>query len=59
VVQSRAARYPWRREVNRVRRLVNGKHKVWFTDDPGGAGTEPVREITVCPRCAANGQTPP
>lgn len=53
VVQTRPARYPYRQEVNRVVRVTpDGKVKEKFTDDPGGAGEETVREVTACPRCA-------
>ena len=48
VVQARAVSYPARPEVNRVKR----RGRVKWLDDPGGRGTEAVRELTLCPRCA-------
>jgi hypothetical protein len=55
VVQTRLFRFPFRANANRVVRLVNGKPKEKRTDDPGGAGSQIVREVIACPRCA-NGQ---
>jgi hypothetical protein len=52
VIQSRSARYPYRPKANQVKRLVGGKRKVTFVDDPGGAGCEIVREARACPKCA-------
>jgi hypothetical protein len=57
VVQTRPSRFPFRSDANRVVRLVNGKRKEKRTDDPGGAGSQIVREVIACPRCA-NGQAP-
>jgi hypothetical protein len=33
--------------------MVNGKPKEKFTDDPGGDGTQIVREVIACPACAS------
>src|SRR5262249_17869406 len=52
VVQTRPARYPFRPEVNRVGRWVNGKPKERWTDDPGGSGPQVFREVNACPACA-------
>jgi hypothetical protein len=50
--------YPYRPRANTfVRTNETGKRKVYQTDDPGGAGQEVVKEVMVCPACAArNGQ---
>ena len=54
VVRTRVRKYPFRREVNRLVRLSEkGKPKETFTDDPGGAGQEVVRELMVCLACAS------
>ncbi len=53
VVRTRPVKYPCRREVNRVVRLVKGKRKERLTDDPGGSGQTIVREVLACPACAA------
>jgi hypothetical protein len=54
VVETRAKKYPFRPEANRVVRLSEkGKRKVIFVDDPGGAGREVAREMIVCPACAS------
>lgn len=58
-VRMRPASYPVRSEVNRVVRLVNGRHKAKYTDDPGGTGAEVVREVIACPRCANGRAAPP
>jgi hypothetical protein len=42
-----------------VVRLVNGKRKEKRTDDPGGAGSQIVREVIACPRCAKGQAAPP
>jgi hypothetical protein len=56
VVETRPRKYPFRREANLVVRLNdNGKKKEYRIDDPGGAGRETVRELVVCPSCAAAG----
>lgn len=49
VVATRPKTYPPRPEVNRVK----SGGKVEWKDDPGGAGVEIVKEILVCPACAA------
>ena len=58
VVKSRAATYRARRAANLVRRLVDGKHKEWHTDDPGGVGRQTEVEVAACPACAAKLQPP-
>jgi len=58
VVQTRPKQYQYRAKANRVVRLIeSGKKKVVYIDDPGGVGREIVREITVCPACAAQAGT--
>jgi hypothetical protein len=58
VVRKRVKKYPFRLEANRVVRLTeNGKRKERLVDDPGGLGSEIVRELMICPGCAsANGR---
>jgi hypothetical protein len=53
VVLTRRRRYPARDSVNRVVRIVNGKAKETYTDDPGGTGAEIAIEVVACPACAA------
>ena len=48
VVEVRVHQHPAREEVNRV--VKNGRVK--WRDDPGGFGTQIVRERVVCPGCA-------
>lgn len=50
VVEVRERAYPERR----YRRRGDRKDRV----DPGGVGTEIVREVPVCPRCAEDPATP-
>ena len=53
-ILTRPKTYPYRSKANRVAYLdENCKHKVTYTDDPGGIGREIEKEITVCPACAA------
>jgi hypothetical protein len=52
VVRTRTVRYPARSQVNLVVRLVNGKRKETYTDDPGGVGSAIVAECIACPHCA-------
>jgi hypothetical protein len=52
VVRTRTVRYPFRSQVNHVVRLVNGKRKSRYTDDPGGDGSAIVVERIACPQCA-------
>lgn len=49
VLETRPRLYPRRPKANRIHK--NGKTE--HTDDPGGKGTEIVREVKVCPFCAA------
>ena len=49
VVEVRVHQHPAREEVNRV--VKNGRVK--WRDDPGGFGTQIVRERVVCPGCAS------
>jgi hypothetical protein len=44
----RPVQYPFRADANRFYR----KRKLETTDDPGGTGSEIVRELVVCPSCA-------
>jgi hypothetical protein len=54
VLETRSRQYPVRRAANRIIRITDsGKKKEVFIDDPGGAGQEIVREVVVCPSCAA------
>jgi hypothetical protein len=39
-----------------VVRVVNGKVKETFTDDPGGTGAETTAEVLACPACAVSPQ---
>src|SRR5580658_6147739 len=58
VLERRSKKYPYRSMANTFVRLNDkGKRKEYHTDDPGGEGQEVVKEIVVCPACAArNGQ---
>ena len=47
VVETTFVRHPARAEANHFKR--RGKEKT--SDDPGGFGTQIVREQTLCPRC--------
>ena len=58
VIRTRRRRYPARAEANRVVRLVNGKVKETYTDDPGGVGSETAVEVRACPACAARRANP-
>ncbi len=49
VIEARPRQYPRRADANPKSR----KRKSGRADDPGGTGRETVREITVCPACAA------
>ena len=49
VVETRPAVYPHRPGANRFLR----KHKIEKRDDRGGSGSEIVRTVIACPRCAA------
>lgn len=54
IVQTQIAEFPYRVRANRFVRPDNkGKPKTFFVDDPGGTGTQIVREIIACPSCAA------
>src|SRR5262249_30673384 len=55
VLQRRGKKYPHRSRANIVvrQREDDKKPKKEYVDDPGGAGQEIVREVTVCPACAA------
>lgn len=58
ILQTRPKKYPYRSMANTfVRTNDVGKRKVFHTDDPGGEGQEIVKELIVCPDCAAkNGE---
>jgi len=51
VVETRPREYPQRSKAHWIPPANGGKGK-WI-DDPGGAGTEIVRELRVCAPCAA------
>jgi hypothetical protein len=54
VLKRRRKAYPFRSRANAfVRTNEAGKRKEFHTDDPGGEGHEVVREVIVCPACAA------
>jgi hypothetical protein len=54
VLKRRKKRYPYRSAANTFFRInENGKRKEHQTDDPGGEGEEIVKEMLVCPDCAA------
>jgi hypothetical protein len=57
-LKSRAKKYPYRSMANAVVVHEPGKKpKKQYRDDPGGDGQEIVKEVIVCPTCAAkNGQ---
>ena len=52
VVQTRVVEHPYRKEAGV--RIVDGKLKKY--DDPGGTGTQIVREEVVCSACAERGR---
>jgi hypothetical protein len=58
VLIRRSKKYPYRPSANTlIRTNEQGKRKEHQTDDPGGQGQEIVKEVIVCPICAAqNGQ---
>lgn len=49
VLEARSRHYPLRLKANRFRK---DRQKKW-TDDPGGQGSEIVREVKACPSCGA------
>ena len=57
VVETRRVEYPRRKKVH-WRPLAEDPKDRW-ADDPGGEGVETVREVRVCPECAARGQPRP
>jgi hypothetical protein len=48
LLERRTRSYPYRSRANEFAR----DHKRHVTDDPGGNGSEVVREVLVCPECA-------
>jgi hypothetical protein len=52
VLEEREKAYPFRPEAFRAMRLVHGRLKEVWNDDPGGWGREVVREVRACPACA-------
>jgi hypothetical protein len=48
VVETRKRQYPFREKAHQVQRDRQTKK----IDDPGGVGSEIVREILVCPACS-------
>jgi hypothetical protein len=60
-IEIRPVRYPRREKANACyKRRPDGITKFVRTDDPGGIGSETVREVIACPDCAAklNGHRP-
>jgi len=58
VVETRERQYPFRPKANRFKRKPRpddpeSTKRVRYRDDPGGAGREIVRELALCPACAA------
>ena len=53
VVETRVVHHPARVKANTVK--VQGKDK--HRDDPGGTGTQIVREVLLCPACATEKTT--
>jgi hypothetical protein len=58
VVETRERQYPYRLKANRLKRPPRldesgNKSRVRYRDDPGGSGREIVREVALCPTCAA------
>jgi hypothetical protein len=59
VVETRERQYPFRLKANRFKRKPRPdepkgkKGRVKYRDDPGGSGREIVRELALCPDCAA------
>jgi hypothetical protein len=54
ILKNRSKKYPYRSRANVV--AVNEPHKKpkkEYRDDPGGQGQEIVKEVIVCPACAA------
>ena len=52
IIETRSVEYPTRPKVHWVPPDEGGKGK--WVDDPGGHGTEIVRELRACPQCAAD-----
>jgi hypothetical protein len=56
VVRTRQKKYPYRQKAHlHVYLDERGKRKEKEVDDPGGVGTEIVREVVACGECARNG----
>lgn len=55
VLKTRAKRYPARGNIHRKPAVTKNGTAVRpeYKDDPGGQGSEIVREVLVCPECAA------
>lgn len=51
VIKSRHRKYPYRRGVNKVTKMVRGSKKTFFRDDKGGEGWESAREVPCCYSC--------
>jgi hypothetical protein len=49
VVETRVVEHPYRK--NAIPTVINGRHK--WVDDPGGRGTQIIKEKLACPECAA------
>ena len=58
VVKTRLKQHPKRKKVNHFRRFEltakGWRSKLKEADDPGGAGREIVREVSVCQSCASS-----
>lgn len=57
-METRERQYPFRLKANRFKRPrrpdePGNKSRVRTRDDPGGSGREIVREVALCPPCAA------
>jgi hypothetical protein len=58
VVETRERQYPFRPKANRLKRKPRpddpeSTKRVRYRNDPGGSGREIVRELALCPACAA------
>lgn len=51
VAAVRRKTYPYRPNAHRYKRFDGHKHHKLVRDDPGGTGTEIVRELRVCDDC--------
>jgi len=56
VVETRVFQHPERADVYWHPPKAGGKGE--WVDDPGGPGSQIVREVRACPACAANARAP-